>query len=88
VQNSHPGTIELDGDDAAGRAHVSEFGRMREGRSELNYAVYHDRYERTTEGWRFAGRVYEVKYLDTTPLAGSAPRAAGRVGRSGTERGL
>jgi hypothetical protein len=23
--------------------------------------------------WKFAERVYEVRYLDTTPLAGSAP---------------
>jgi hypothetical protein len=30
-----------------------------------------------TDGWRFAERVYEVRYLDTTPLAGSAPQAAG-----------
>jgi hypothetical protein len=35
--------------------------------------VHHDRYQRTTEGWKFAERVYEVSYLDTTPLAGSAP---------------
>ena len=80
VQTSHPGTIELDGETAAGRAYVSEFGHMREGRSELSFAVYHDRYERTLDGWLFAERVYEVRYLDTTPLAGSAPRAAGRAG--------
>jgi ketosteroid isomerase-like protein len=80
VQTSHPGTIELDGDNAAGRAYVSEFGHMREGRSELNYAVYHDRYERTPDGWKFADRVYEVRYLDTSPLAGSAPPGAGRAG--------
>jgi hypothetical protein len=86
VQTSHPGTIELDGETAAGRAYVSEFGHMREGRSELSFAVYHDRYERTLDGWLFAERVYEVRYLDTTPLAGSAPRAAGRAGEPGTER--
>jgi hypothetical protein len=34
VQTSHPGTIELDGDTAAGRAYVSEFGHMRGGRSD------------------------------------------------------
>lgn len=28
------------------------------------------------DGWKFAERVYEVRYLDTTPLAGSAPHAA------------
>jgi hypothetical protein len=40
-------------------------------------AIYHDRYQRTGDGWKFTERVYEVRYLDTTPLAGSAPRAAG-----------
>ena len=64
VQTTHPGTIRLDGDTAAGRAYISELIRFRDGNSHLNYAVYHD-------------RVYEIRYLDTTPLAGSAPRAAG-----------
>jgi ketosteroid isomerase-like protein len=79
VQTTHPGTIQLEGDTMSGRAYVSEFGQMHDGRSELNYAVYHDRYQRTPDGWKFAERVYEVKYLDTTPLAGSAPHAAGAV---------
>ncbi|WP_214414998.1 nuclear transport factor 2 family protein [Sphaerisporangium fuscum] len=74
VQTVHPGTIQLDGDTAAGRTYIAEFGRMRDGRSHLNYALYHDRYQRTPDGWRFAERVYEVKYLDSTPLAGSAPQ--------------
>jgi ketosteroid isomerase-like protein len=73
VQSVHQGTIELDGDTAVGRSHVSEFGRFRDGRSQLNYSLYHDRYRRTPDGWRFAERVYEVRYLDSTPLAGSAP---------------
>ena len=77
VQTTHPGTIRLDGDTASGRAYMSELMRFRDGRSELNYAIYHDRYRRTPDGWKFTERVYEVRYLDTTPLAGSAPRAAG-----------
>lgn len=77
VQTAHPGTIQLEGDTASGRAYISELGRMRDGRSQLNYAVYHDRYRRTPGGWKFTERVYEVRYLDTTPLAGSAPDAAG-----------
>jgi ketosteroid isomerase-like protein len=80
VQTVHPGTIELDGDTAVGRSYVSEFGRFRDGSSMLNYSVYHDRYERTPHGWRFAERVYEVRYLDTSPLAGSPPHAAGGAG--------
>jgi ketosteroid isomerase-like protein len=77
VQTTHPGTIQLDGDAASGRAYIQELIRLRDGTSELNYAIYHDRYRRTLDGWKFIERVYEVRYLDTTPLAGSAPRAAG-----------
>jgi hypothetical protein len=70
---AYPGAIQLDGDTASGRAYLCELIRFRDGRSELNYAVYHDRYQRTPDGWKLAERVYEVRYLDTTPLAGSAP---------------
>ncbi|MET7423500.1 nuclear transport factor 2 family protein [Dactylosporangium sp. NPDC005555] len=73
VQNTHPGTIQLDGDTATGRAYIQELARTRDGRQGQNYAVYHDRYRRTGDGWRFAERVYEVRYLDTSPLAGEAP---------------
>src|SRR5262249_6833048 len=73
VQTTHPGTIRLDGDTASGRAYVLSFGRFRDGGSHLNYSVYHDRYQRTPGGWKFTERVDEIKYLDTTPLAGSAP---------------
>jgi hypothetical protein len=80
----------LDGDTASGRAYLQELARFRDGRSELNYAVYHDRYQRTPGGWKFTERVYEVRYLDTTPLAGSAPHAAGGArypGDGGTSLG-
>jgi ketosteroid isomerase-like protein len=73
VQTTHPGLIRLDGDTASGRAYLQELIRTRDGHSELNYAIYHDRYQRTDDGWKFAERVYEVRYRDTTPLAGSAP---------------
>ena len=77
VQNTHPGVIRVDGDSASGRAYMHEVGRARDGRSELNYAIYHDRYRRTGAGWKFTERVYEVRYQDTSPLAGSPPVAAG-----------
>jgi SnoaL-like domain len=73
VQTTHPGTIQLDGDTASGRAYVLTFGRFRDGGSHLNYSVYHDRYQRTPDGWKFAERVDEVVYLDTSALAGSPP---------------
>ena len=73
MQTTHPGTIQLDGDTATGRVYIQELARTRDGRQGLNYAIYHDRYQRTGDGWKFTERVYEVRYLDTTPLAGSAP---------------
>ena len=74
VQTTHPGTIRVDGDTASGRAYIQELIRLRDGSSELNYAIYHDRYQRTGDGWKFTERVYEVRYLDTSPLAGSPPQ--------------
>jgi len=83
VQTTHQGTIQLDEDTASGRAYMCELIRFRDGRSELNYAIYHDRYQRTPDGWKFTERVYEVRYLDHSPLAGSAPRAAGTLANGG-----
>ena len=73
VQNVHPGVIQLDGDTASGRAYVEELGRFGDGSSHRNYSLYHDSYQRTSDGWKFAERVYEVRYVDTTALTGSAP---------------
>jgi ketosteroid isomerase-like protein len=75
VQTTHAGAIQLDGDTAVGRAYIAELMHGPRG-SHVNYAVYHDRYRRTPDGWKFAERVYELRYLDTTPLAGSAPPAS------------
>jgi ketosteroid isomerase-like protein len=84
VQTTHPGTIQLEGDTASGRAYVLSFGHMRDGSSQLNYSVYHDRYRRTPEGWKFTERADDIKYLDTTPLAGSPPHKTTTTG--GTPR--
>jgi len=73
VQTTHPGVIHLDGDTATGRAYIQELARALDGRQGLNYAIYHDRYRRTDGGWKFTERVYEVRYLDITPLAGAVP---------------
>ncbi|WP_404870039.1 LUD domain-containing protein [Kitasatospora griseola] len=85
VQNTHPGAIVIDGDTATGRAHMHEIARLRNGIQGLNYAIYHDRYRRTPDGWRFTERVYELRYLDTSPLAGSAPEQAAAPATQYTE---
>ncbi|MGH3305358.1 MAG: nuclear transport factor 2 family protein [Streptosporangiaceae bacterium] len=75
VQTTHLGVSRLDGDTASGRAYMSELLRMRDGPTEVNYAICHDHYRRTPDGWKFTERVYEVRYRDTAPLAGAAPSA-------------
>ncbi|MBO0773164.1 MAG: nuclear transport factor 2 family protein [Actinobacteria bacterium] len=80
VQTAHPGTIQLDGDTATGRAYLSELAHGRDGSSHLNYFAYHDRYQRTGDGWKFAERVAEFRYVDASPLAGSPPRAPADAG--------
>jgi ketosteroid isomerase-like protein len=77
VQTTHPGTIQLQGDTASGRAYLCELIHLRDGSSHLNYAIYHDRYQRTADGWKFTERAYEIRYLDTSPLAGSVPAQPG-----------
>lgn len=84
VQNSHPGTIRIDGDAATGRTYMQEIARVLDGRSGLNFAIYHDTYRRTPEGWKFAERVYEVRYVDTTPLRGFAPGPEAQAHGPGT----
>jgi ketosteroid isomerase-like protein len=80
IQTTHPGAIQLDGDTATGRAYLHELIRLRDGSSHQNYAIYHDRYQRTDDGWKFTERVYEVLYLDHSPLPGFPPPAAGDAG--------
>jgi hypothetical protein len=83
--HADPGTIQLERGTASGRAYMSELGRFRHGISQLNYAVYRDGHYCTQDGWKFAERVHKVKYLDTTPLAGSAHHAAGVLANPPTE---
>lgn len=80
VQTTHDGPIRLDGDAASGRAYLQEIARTTDGREGLNYGIYHDRYRRTTDGWKFVEREYEVRYVDESPLGGSAPDGL-RAGR-------
>lgn len=71
VQTSHAGTVRLSGDTASGRTYLHELARLQDGRDGVNYGVYHDSYRRTPDGWRFAERVYEVRYFDASPLPGT-----------------
>lgn len=83
VQNSHLGTIQLDGDTATGRTYMQELARTLDGFEGVIFGIYHDTYLRTPEGWKFAERVFEVRYVDTTPLGGAAPGSNGHLHGAG-----
>ena len=76
VQNPHPGTIQIEGDSAVGRAYISELGQMRDGSSHLNYAMYHDRYQRTPNAGSSLSA--STRSSTSTPLRwrGQRPHAA------------
>jgi len=76
VQTTHPGMIQLDGDTASGRVYICELIRFRDGYSELNYAIYHDRYRRTGDGWKFTERIYEERAEAWRQIAAATPRFA------------
>ena len=40
----------------SGRVYIQELISARDGRSGMNFAVYHDRYQRTGDGWKFSER--------------------------------
>lgn len=80
VQTTHSGVTRVDGDQATGRAYLQELMHGHDGSSNMNYGIYHDRYQRTHDGWKFVERVYEIKYQDTTALSGSAPQSRPSTG--------
>ena len=71
VQTSHPGALRVEGTPPPDARTCTSSPRHATAGSGTNFAIYHDRYQRTPGGWRFAERVYEIRYLDMTPLAGS-----------------
>jgi hypothetical protein len=73
VQTVHPGVVELEGGIASGRSYIVELGRLRNGGSYQTYGIYHDSYGRTSAGWKFTERLYEVRYVDTSALGGAPP---------------
>lgn len=73
IQTATPGALTVSEDTAVGRTYIHEIFQLRDGSSHMNYAVYHDRYQRTTDGWKFTERVYDVRYVDNSVLNGSAP---------------
>ena len=78
VQTDTLGWLRVEGDEVVGRWLTREVGRLAGGGSQTNYAIYHDRYVRTAEGWRFKERRYEFLLVSDEQVRGSFHRPDGR----------
>ena len=69
VQMPADGLVELGGDEARGRFYLTEHGRGPDGTALLTLGVYHDRYQRDPDGWRFAERRFHAMYSGPPDLS-------------------
>lgn len=56
--------------EANGRVQVTEFARKKDGTAAITFGVYHDRYVRDGEEWRFTWRHWAMAYHGPTDLSG------------------
>ena len=74
LQLPQAGVVELDeGGPATGRWSVVELLHGKDGGASLTVGFYHDVYQRTQAGWRFAERRFEVAYAGPPDLSGVWP---------------
>ena len=69
VQMPSDGTIRLDGDTGTGRFYLTEHARAADGSAMLTLGVYHDRFRRDPDRWRFAERRFHAMYMGPPDLS-------------------
>jgi ketosteroid isomerase-like protein len=69
VQMPSEGVVELSGDEASGRFYLTEYGRSADGTGLLTLAVYHDRFRREPDRWRFCERRFHALYSGPPDLS-------------------
>jgi uncharacterized protein (TIGR02246 family) len=69
AQINAPAAIALDGDTATARSSIRESGKFA-GRDEgvEAFGVYHDSLVRTADGWRFARRAFDLRWMHRVPI--------------------
>lgn len=76
VQINAPGVIVIDGDTATARSAIRECGKFT-GKDEALEVLgfYADKLVRTSDGWKFSQRVFEVRGMHRFPLLSEQPRS-------------
>jgi hypothetical protein len=70
VQFAVQGPMQISGDEATARCMVHEAARGPNGRYYRNNGVWHDRLQRSGDGWVFTSRTYQFLWLDLTAFTG------------------
>ena len=65
VQMPHAPQIRLEGDRASATTLMHEIGKLDNGTSSFAVGVYHDKFVRTEQGWKFAERLFEALHQET-----------------------
>jgi hypothetical protein len=75
VQLNNPALIEIKGDTATARSVIRECGKYA-GRNEALEVLgfYADKLLRTSDGWKFTHRVFELRGMHNFPLSPPAPQ--------------
>jgi ketosteroid isomerase-like protein len=61
--------LQVDGNTASGRVHVTELTRMADGSSAMTIGVYYDRYVQQGDRWYFQWRHFSLHYRGPTDLS-------------------
>lgn len=64
-----PAIIDLTEEGAAGRLHMIEFAKMRDGSSAMTIGIYHDRYVEQGGRWRYKWRHWSMQYRGPADLS-------------------
>jgi hypothetical protein len=70
MQTPQFGVIELDGDRASGRWHMTELGKPKSGGATLTLGIYRDDYVRVEGEWKFSSRQLDLRYVGAPDFSG------------------
>jgi ketosteroid isomerase-like protein len=85
IQFYHVPILEIEDGTGTGRTYVTEHNSFRSGRKTFNIGLYHERYRRDADRWRFTWRHFDLFYMGpadlsvpffTVPEYGAPPRLA------------
>jgi ketosteroid isomerase-like protein len=69
IQFFHPPILEIEDGAGAGRTYVTEHNAFKDGRRAFTIGLYHERYRRDADRWRFTWRFFDLFYMGPADLS-------------------